>query len=126
MNTIDYDCFGHCVFCHKDMIITQIIDNVPMKRFSIEYDETEYLLDNGSKMRVAICKPCKAKLTEKDTPEIMECVKRGWKKELTQLSWSEEKKNDYIERYDKLNIVSKPIKEIIVDTFEDKIKEVKK
>jgi hypothetical protein len=125
MNTVDFDCFGHCVKCHRDLIQTQIIDSVPTKRFSVDYDETEYELDNGSKMRVAICKPCKAKLTEKDSPEVMACVKRGWKKEIEQLDWSDKKKADYSLKYDNLNIVSEPIKEVEVEPLEEKLKGVK-
>ena len=119
MNTIDYDCWGHCCKCHRDLTLTQVIDSVPTKRLSVDYDETEYLLDNGSKMRVAICKQCKDTLNGKDEPEIMACVKRGWKKELESLHhWSEEKKSAYMEKYGKLKIVGKPVKEV-------KIKEVK-
>ena len=111
--------------CHKDMVIEQIIDNVPTKRFTVEYDETEYTLDDGSKMRVAICKPCKYKLKDKDAKEIMDCVKRGWKKELESLHhWSEEKKITYMEQYDKLNIVSKPKLEVEVEPIEEKLKGV--
>ena len=108
------------------MIITQIIDNVPTKRFSIDYGEVEYILDNGSKMRVAICKNCKVDLKDKDTKEVMECVKRGWKKELESLhNWSEDKKADYIQRYDKLSIIGKTIADVETETLEEKLKGVK-
>ena len=102
---ITYDRYGHCVVCHKNMIYEQVIGQKVTKRFSVDYSETEYLLDDGSKMRVAICKPCKEKLTEADAPMIMECVKSGWVEEVKTLPWAEHKKKAYLDRYSKREIV---------------------
>ena len=100
-----YDAYGHCVICHRNLIYEQVIGQKVTKRFSTDYDETEYLLDDGSKMRVAICKPCKAVITDKDSKKVMDCVKAGWVEEVKTLLWSEEKKKDYLERYNKKEIV---------------------
>ena len=105
MSTIDFDKFGHCVKCHRDLRIEQIIDGKPEMRFSPDYSETEYLLDNGSKMRVAVCKQCKETLTQEDHPVIMDCVVKGWKIEVDALPWSADKKETYLDNYSQLNIV---------------------
>jgi hypothetical protein len=108
MNTIDYDKFGHCIKCHKNMIIEQVIDNEVRKRMSTDYREVEFLLSSGSRMRVAICKDCQETLSEKEHNSIMECVVNGWKKELEELHhWSKEKKDNYMETYGKLTISSR-------------------
>ena len=105
-NTIDYDKFGHCIKCHRNLIVEQIIDQKPTKRFLPDYSEKEYVLDDGSRMRVAVCKQCKETLTDKDTPYIMKTVIAGWKKELETLHhWTEEKKEKYMDKYGKLKIV---------------------
>lgn len=98
---IDYDKHGHCVICHEVMIIEQVIDGEVRKRFTPDYDETEYLLDDDSKMRVAICKPCK-EIMKDDQDErdlVMECVFKGWEAETLAMDWSKEKRNKYLNRY---------------------------
>jgi hypothetical protein len=102
---VTYDKYGHCVLCHKDMIYEQVIGQKVTKRFSVDYDETEYLLDDNSRMRVAICKPCKEGITEKDNDKIMKSVQEGWEEEVKTLPWKEEKKKAYLDRYGKLEIV---------------------
>lgn len=96
---IEFDKYGHCVLCHRDLRYEQVVNGEPIIRFDTDYCETEYLLDDGSKMRVAMCKPCKEKLTNEDTITIMDCVKAGWVEETKKLSWSDEKKQDYITTY---------------------------
>jgi len=99
------DKYGHCVKCHNNLRYQQVIDGGVKWRFSTDYAETEYILDDGSKMRVAICQKCKDGLTEDDAPKIMECVKLGWREEVTQLPWDESRKKKYIDRYSRLTIV---------------------
>jgi hypothetical protein len=82
---VTYDKYGHCVLCHKDMIYEQVIGQKVTKRFSVDYDETEYLLDDNSK--------------------IMKSVQEGWEEEVKTLPWKEEKKKAYLDRYGKLEIV---------------------
>ena len=123
---IDFDKFGHCVVCHKNMLIEQAIDGKVQQRFTTDYSETEYLLNDGSKMRVAICIDCKENLTDKDIPKIMSCVKKGWEVEVKDLKhWDEEKKKDYLDRYSKKEIVIQS-ENIPEDILEIKLKEYKK
>ena len=69
---IDFDLFGHCVKCHKNMLITQVIAGQEVQRLSGEYRETEYLLSSGSTMKVAMCVDCKEKL--ENTQEEMDAI----------------------------------------------------
>lgn len=119
---IDFDRYGHCVLCHKNMLIEQVVGQKVIKRFTADYQETEFLLDDKSKMRVAICKKCKDKLTDGDTTRIMDSVKKGWEKELETLDWSEEKKKNYLEGYSKKQILCNS-EGIPTDIIEKKHKE---
>ena len=103
--SIDYDKYGYCVLCHRNLRYEQVINDKVMMRFDTDYDETEYLLDDGSKMRVAICKPCKANLTEENNAEVMTSVKSGWEEEVKVLPWSDAKKKDYLDTYKQKEIV---------------------
>ena len=108
---IDYDKFGHCVKCHTNLIIEKVVQDdsgrlTIQRMWKPEKDETQFLLDDGSKMRVTICKQCKEKLTEADNREIMDSVIRGWQKEIERIQhWSIEKKVAYLDRYSKRKIV---------------------
>ena len=104
------DKFGHCVICHKNLLVEQYVDNKFILRFTPDYDESMFFLNDASKMRVAICKPDKAKLTENDFDYIMECVFQGWLLELEENKtghWSKEKKDRFIQVYKKKRIVAK-------------------
>ena len=110
------DTYGHCVLCHTNMIYEQVIDSKVQQRFHTDYGEITYLLDDGSNMRVAVCKKCQA-IMEDDIEEkgyIMDCVKEGWKAETRKLvedknktDWDEKRRKKYLDRYNKLNIVIK-------------------
>ena len=99
------DQYGFCCICHRNLRYEQVISDKVMMRFDTDYDETEYLLNDGSKMRVAICKPCKEKLTEEHHTQVMDCVKAGWVEEVKTLPWSDAKKKDYLDTYNKKEIV---------------------
>ena len=99
------DTFGHCTICHKNMLIEQVIDGKVEKRFTPEYVENEYLLSDGSKMRVAMCRDCKSNLTFDKQEQIMNCVIKGWEVGIKDLSWTDEKKKAYMDRYSKLEII---------------------
>jgi len=123
---ITYDKYGHCVVCHKNMLIEAVIDNKVQKRFTPEYQETEFLLDDGSKMRVAICESCKSGISKKDETKIMDCVKEGWKVELDGLPhWSNERKQKYLDKYMKLEIVCNS-DNVPKDILDNKLKEHKR
>jgi len=102
---VEFDKYGYCVKCHRNLRYEQVINNKVMMRFHTDYDEKEYLLNDGSKMRVCICKPCKSVLTEKDNKDIMDCVKAGWEEEVKTLPWTEDKKASYLDTYSKKEIV---------------------
>ena len=121
------DSFGCCVVCHKSMLIEEVIGGKVEKRFTHEYVEGEFLLDDGSKMRVAMCLDCKGKYsgTDKEKSYIMDCVKAGWKKEPPNMKdWSAEKTKAYNEKYDNLNIVSSS-EDCSKDALEKRFKEHK-
>jgi hypothetical protein len=107
---IDFDLHGHCVKCHEDMSIVEIIDGKPERRLTGKYMEEEYLLNDGSNMRVAICKDCQGKLKddEEERISIMTCVYTGWEHELKNYShWSNEKKVNHLKVYKKKAIVTR-------------------
>lgn len=100
------DKFGHCVVCHKNMLVEKIIDQKVQKVFTNDYSETKFLLNDGSTMRVAICKECKK--TDYKTKDIMKTVFNGWKNEIEENKtgfWTKEKKEKYIKDYSKKEIV---------------------
>lgn len=102
------DRYGYCVKCHKCLLVNRVVDMKMEVMFTADHTETEFLLDDGSKMRVCLCQTCKDNLTDKDIPAIMESVIDGWKEEANQLTnWSQEKKDKYIERYSKRKIICK-------------------
>jgi len=122
---ITWDKFGHCVMCHKNMLIEQAIDGKIQNRFTPEYQETEFLLDDGSRMRVAICETCKNELKVEDEPKIMECVKLGWEVEVEGIkTWTAEKKSNYLKKYSKKNIICNS-ERMPKDILEKKFKEHK-
>lgn len=114
MTQPNFDVFGHCVVCHKNMNITEVIDGKVTNRLSGEYREEMYYLDDGSKMRVAICMNCQKDLdnlsddNEAMNKQIMNCVIDGWKHEVeTYAHWPKEKKDAYLNRYGGLQIVTR-------------------
>lgn len=101
------DRFGCCVKCGKNMVIKKVVDNKVMNILAPDYREVEYLLSDKSKMRVAMCETCKLSLTEEQSSTIMESVISGWKEQVAQLNWTEEKKKKHIEEYSKKEILCK-------------------
>ena len=100
------DKYGHCVKCHKFMIVEEVIEGKVQTRFSPQYDESYYLLDDGSQMKVAICKKCKSTVTKFDNDYIMNCVIAGWLLEVKAMKkWDDFKKRDHMAKYSKKRIV---------------------
>ena len=107
------DLYGSCVCCHKEMLTTRVVD-VPGKGMEErswlmpEYTELKFKLDDGSIMRVAICRTCKVDVEEQDYKTIMKTVFNGWKKETKELvnqkKWTNEKRDKYLEKYGELKI----------------------
>lgn len=110
---IDFDVYGHCVVCHENLMVEQAIDGEVIKRFVGKQTHTDFVLSDGSIMRVMICKPCLKALKEEDHEEIMNCVIRGWDVETDLLiankrkGWDKQKKDAYMEKYSKLSIAFK-------------------
>ncbi len=105
---LDYDKAGYCVKCHDTVIEEKVINGILQEVLKTNYDTTQFLLNDNSKMRVVICKPCKAKLTDKDYAYVMNSVIKGWEKEVEGLShWSSERKKDYMDNYCKKVIITK-------------------
>ena len=109
--SIDYDKFGHCVNCHKDMIFEQVVDSKVVKRFTADKTEKQFVLNDGSKINVCICKKCKA--IEGNESYIMGCLIKGWEVETDELvkdelkeNWDKSTKKKYMDRMNKLKIIS--------------------
>lgn len=114
MNTDNIDRFGHCVVCHKNLIVKRVVDNQVVEMFLPIHDHTDFMLNNGSVMKVCICKPCKAS-AELSNPvvhsNIMEAVNKGWELETKMLvanekevQWTEEYGQSYLNKMRELDI----------------------
>jgi uncharacterized membrane protein (UPF0127 family) len=83
-----------------------ILENgAPKLVFSGEKDEVEFIMSDGSKMKVTLCRPCKDNLDDKHYKAIMKAVLEGWKEEIKELKWENGKKAKYLKQYGKLQIV---------------------
>lgn len=108
------DRYGHCVTCHKNLIIERAVDGKVIPMFTPEHDETEFLLTDGSKMRACICKPCKENVdldSDKVKNYVMEAVINGWQLEVDSLvndekrfDWNKERGELHMDKYSKLKI----------------------
>lgn len=119
MEEIRIDKFGHCVLCHRMLIEQKVIDHKVQFVFNSDHAETEFLLNDGSRMRVCMCKPCQQTrdLSSSQTKEeIMEAVKNGWQLEVNALvkgikkddgqiiKWSQDQADKHMEEYRKKSI----------------------
>ena len=94
-NPLDYDKFGHCIICSKNMVQEVAINGKIETRFTPDYAETEVRLNDGSRMRLCTCDQCKQNLTAEQIPAIMSKVKKGWQMEVEKLDWTQEKKQKH-------------------------------
>lgn len=130
------DKYGHCVVCHKGLLIERVVDGKAVKIFSPDKEESEFLLDDGSRMRVCICRGCKkdVDLSNEDTQKIiMEAVINGWDLEVKSLvednkkpDWDSKRGKEYMDVYKKRNIVlyaDKVEKHVIANRIENIKKE---
>ena len=108
MSTDNIDRFGHCVCCHRNMITKRVVDGKVIDMFLPDHDHTDFLLDNGSIMKVCMCKSCKEKV-DLASPVvhgyIMEACQKGWELETKTLiadeehpQWTEESAKVYLDR----------------------------
>lgn len=116
---IDYDKYGHCIMCHTNMILTRVVDGEEVTMLSPKYTEKEYLLDDGTKMRVAMCQKCYSHLkdNEDEYTIVMNNVYKGWEHETKLLvekryrgkhgKWDKERRDKYLNTMKDLNILTK-------------------
>lgn len=115
-----------CVNCGKELMTEQYIDGAIRNRLTTDYDEVTYELNDGSKMRVAVCKKCQKAKKKVDNETVLKNVKSAWKRELTRISDTGVKSVDV--KYADTKIVKasndelvnpkpepKPIKPIVID-----------
>ena len=74
---VNYDLYGHCVLCHDYLLFEEVINGKVTLRFSPRKTETEFLLDDGSRMRVSMCIECKNKLKKSDEKKDNEICHQG-------------------------------------------------
>lgn len=113
-NTDNIDKFGHCCVCHKNLLTKRVVDGHVIDMFLPEYDDTVFLLNNGSQMQITICKNCKeiSDLSdEKLHQNIMEACMKGWELETKMLvadekqpDWTEEHGEKYLDKMSQLSI----------------------
>lgn len=134
MNTDNIDRFGHCVVCHMNLITKRVVDGKVVEMFMPIHAETTFLLDNGSQMKVCMCKPCQEKTDLQDPvvqANIMEAVQKGWELETKILvadeklpEWTQEYADKYLAKMSELaidchsedlaaNVIQERIKELV-------------
>lgn len=135
MSYDNIDKYGHCVSCHRNLIIERVVDGRVMKIFLPDKEETEFLLDDGSRMRVCVCRKCKETKDFKDEKfqeTIMEAVVNGWRLEVDSLvsddnkpDWTPETSKRHMDIYSKKKILihSDSVEKHIV---ENRIKDIQK
>ncbi len=90
MNRLDkIDRFGHCCLCARNLLTKKVIDGKVQDIWVPEYGEAIFLLNDGSKMQVTICKICQNthELTDPAVhKDIMDAVMKGWELETKKLT----------------------------------------
>ncbi len=109
------DKYGHCVVCHRNLIVERVAEGKVIKMFLPEKEETDFLLNDGSRMRVCICRTCKREkdFTDKKLQEqIMEAVIAGWQLEVDTMvadenkpEWTPERAKAHMEVYGKKSLL---------------------
>lgn len=103
---IDYDKYGHCAMCHKRLIKTAMTSDGPVEMFTSDHGEREFLLSDGSRMRVTMCKKCQKEFTETDADKLMTSIYKGWYIETQYIKkWDDDKRRDYLYGYLQKEIV---------------------
>ena len=128
---VDFDKYGHCSLCHKDLRIKQMTSDGPVEVFTPEHDEINFLLNDSSTMRVCVCKSCQAEGIDDKQEEIMDSVYKGWYMETMYLvedkkktEWTEEKRLKYLNNYANKELVCVS-DNVPIDKLEQKLKKYK-
>jgi hypothetical protein len=69
-----------CRNCGKLLQTTQYVDRQIATRLTPDYKEVQYVMSDGSKMRVAVCQECLKGEVSQD--KIIKTVKKDWDKAL--------------------------------------------
>ncbi len=83
------DRFGHCCICTRNLITQKVVDGKVQEVFVPEYGDAMFLLNDGSKMQVTICKICQNthELSDPDVQTaIMDACYKGWQLETAKLT----------------------------------------
>lgn len=78
------DKYGHCIICHRDMILNRVVGGKSVPMFHTDHDHTEFVINNKSKLVVCMCKICKSTIDLHDEnvqKDVMKSVLNGWKME---------------------------------------------
>jgi len=147
MNLENIDKYGHCVYCHRNLIFERVVDGKVIFMFSPDKEETEFLLDDGSRMRVCICRQCKTNIDLHDKKvheDIMESVINGWELEIKGLvkdenkpEWTYERGKKHMDFYRikkilfrsddiEKNVIDRECEKIIKNIEKKEIEEIKK
>ena len=103
MPQYEYDKFGYCILCSKQ-VTTQIVQNGKnIIRKLKDWDEEEVVLNDNSNMRICVCKECKH-LVSDNLQLIMDKVYKGWEHDIVEAQWPEDKKEMYLNRYKGIRI----------------------
>lgn len=82
------DRFGHCCVCARYLLTKRMVDGKVIEMFVPEYGDIIFLLNDGSKMQVTICKICQNSYNFSDPDvhkEIMDACMKGWELETKKL-----------------------------------------
>lgn len=79
------DEYGHCVLCNRNLLVPRVVGGKQIMTFTPDFEQTEFVISNKSRMVVCMCKQCKESNDLSDGKihsNIMESVKLGWDGEL--------------------------------------------
>ena len=110
---IDYSFPGLCSLCHKEIAefagSRQVADGVfrpIITRIKGIAREVDFKLDDGSSMRIAMCKTCEEAFVPEDTQPLMESEINGWQHEVSEVvAWGDSKKRRHMKVYAKRHII---------------------
>lgn len=75
------DEYGLCCLCHENLLVPRVVGGKQIMTFTAQFDQTEFVISNKSRMVVCMCKKCKEGIDLSDSTiqeNIMESVKLGW------------------------------------------------
>jgi hypothetical protein len=109
---IRYDFPGLCSLCHDE--IAEFGAKLPNGRYTIlrwkhTKEEITLQLDNGSKMRVAVCSTCFNKFKPEDCEQLMTSVIEGWSMEVRDCcpDWTADRRRLHMEEYSKREVTGR-------------------